>query len=163
MIYRDLNIQYTTGGLSIKHSGIASLDGCPEFINGTFQCSDNLLSSLVGGPRKVDGSYICIRNQLTNLDGAPTHISVTFDFTYNPITSLIGIHKIVKSCNAIRFDSLSIEEGGIGLLLIDGLSLIPAWSEPFEIISRYLGTGTKGMMECSRELKSKGYEDYAKL
>ena len=47
--------------------------------------------------------------------------------------------------------------------MIANLTKISKHTEPFKIISKYLGTGTKGMMECSKELISSGYNQYAKL
>ena len=64
----------------------------------------------------------------------------------------------------MNFDADKINEGGIDLLLISNLINISARnSEPFEIIKSYFGTGTKGMMECSKELIDMGYSSHAQL
>ena len=161
--YNDLCRDYKGSDLNICNEGLDSLDVCPEYISGTFNCGHNDLTSLVGGPQKVGDYYRCNHNHLTDLVGCASHIGKTLQCYDNNITSLVGIHKIIKSCDYIDFDEYRIQEGGIGLLLIDNLTMIASDSVPFKIISKYLGTGTKGMMECSKELISKGYHVYAKL
>ena len=165
--YNDLTVEEQLlkyDNLNICGKELNSLVGCPEHIPGAFDCNDNKLTSLVGGPQRVDGHYNCRYNHLTSLDGCASHISGMLYTNGNSIPSLVGIHKIIKSCNGIMLNTIKITEGGIGLLLIDNLTQIyPNGKTPFQIISTYLGTGTKGMMECRKELISKGYADYAKL
>ena len=160
--YLDLNMNYKGGDWYINQRNINSLDGCPNHIAGDFNCYANNNTSLIGGPQQVDGDYNCSRNALVDLIGWASHIGGELLFYSNNITSLVGIHKIIKSCKEIWFDD-DITEGGIGLLLIANLAAISANCEPFEIIEQYLGTGTNGMMECSKELIAKGYATYAKL
>ena len=154
---------YQSGDLRIDMYKVDSLDGCPQHVTGDFACDQNMLTSLVGGPQKVDGYYDCSGNQLTDLVGCASHIGGTLHFPFCDITSLVGIHKIIKSCKEVSFHCAETKEGGIGLLLIENLSNISDRTKPFEIIKSYLGTGTKGMMECRSELISSGYADYAKL
>ena len=162
--YKDLNIDYQDGELDIDNLSLDSLAGCPDYITGSFICEHNKLSNLIGGPQKVDKNYWCGYNGLTALDGCASHIGGELNLCDNQITSLVGIHKIVKSCREIFLDPDKIIEGGIGLLLIDNLNWISIFhSEPFHIIQKYLGKGTKGMMECRSELISYGYSDHAKL
>ena len=161
--YNDLNKNYQSGDLDINGEHIDSLAGCPQHITGVFNCRYNNLSSLVGGPETVDGNYICRINNLTSLSGCASHIGGSLFIANNPITSLVGIHKIIKSCSRIFFDDSNITEGGIGILLIANLSGFSNNDEQFRIITKYLGTGTKGMMECRKELIARGYANYAKL
>ena len=161
--YNDLNIDYQGGDLEVYKMNLNSLSYSPQHITGNFDCDFNELCSLVGGPLKVDGNYNCYYNKLTDLVGCASHIGKTLRCSNNEITSLVGIHKIIKSCNEIKFNPYDIKYGGIGLLLIDNLRYMPNNSSQFNIIAKYLGEGTKGMMECSKELKAKGYDNYAKL
>ena len=131
-----------------------------------YDCSSSNLTTLVGGPTSVDGYYHCYDNQLTDLVGCASHIGGQLYISNNQITSLVGIHKIIKSCNIIYIGQNNdvITEGGIGLLLINNLiNIYPFEYMPFQIIQKYLGTGTKGMMACRKELISNGYSEYAKL
>ena len=161
--YKDLNIDYKFGMLDLNYKNLRSLEGCPNHIAGVFRCSHNDLTSLVGGPQIVEDDYYCTSNKLTDFVGCASHIGETLYLYDNHITSLVGIHKIIKSCKRIRVNIDKITEGGIGLLLIDNLIDVSINTEPFEIISKYIGTGTKGMMACRKELISKGYTEYAKL
>ena len=160
--YKELNTIYQGGYLHIAEM-IDSLEGCPQHITGYFDCGGNHVTSLIYGPQQVDGHYNCAYNILTELTGCASHIDGVLNFSGNKITSLIGIHKIIKNCKKILFDCDKITEGGIGLLMIGGMSYISSDTPPFEIIKSYLGTGTKGMMECSKELMSKGHTKYTKL
>ena len=157
-----------TGTFNCSQNDLTSLVGCPQHITGTFECTSNLFSNLNGGPQKVEGDYICSHNLLTSLIGCASYIGGELNLqSMTELRSLVGIHKIIKSCKEINFDANRIIHGGIGLLLIYNLSLIRddgyTLPPPFSIIEQYIGTGTKGMMECSKELIEKGYEDYAKL
>ena len=155
--------QYKSGRFNVQNKDLTSLEGCPQHITGDFICTENWLQTLVGGPQKVDGDYCSSYTDLTDLVGCAGYIGGSLYVGSNNITSLVGIHKIIKSCPRIQFENYKVKVGGIGLLLINDLNYISGIYTPFEIIKSYLGTGTKGMMECSKELKAKGYEEYAKL
>ena len=161
--YKDLNIDYKGGDLDISFDRLELLTGCPEVILGDFTCNDNKLKTFVGGPHIVSGNYNCEDNHLTDLVGCASHIDGALFMQYNDITSLVGIHKIIKSCEVIEFGENRITDGGIGLLLIENLIDISSNIPPFEIIKRYLGSGTKGMMACRKELIKAGYTNHAKL
>ena len=160
---KEYGNKYKSGNFNIYKKKINSLDGCPQHITGWFRCDVNYLTSLVGGPQIVDDTYDCNNNQLTDLEGCASHISGSLMCTNNNITSLLGIHKIIKSCIDIYCDTFKITEGGIGLLLIDNLRYIPSNHEPFKIIRKYLGQGTKGLLICQNELINEGYPNHAKL
>ena len=161
--YKDLNLDYQGGNLILAFRNITSLDGCPIHIDGAFSCMSSGVTSLVGGPQTVDGDYFCENTDISDLMGCANYIGTGLVFNRTQITSLVGIHKIIKKCPIISFDAKKITEGGIGLLLIDHLTDISDDSKPFKIIKKYLGSGTKGMMDCSKELTAKGYAPYAKL
>jgi hypothetical protein len=133
-------------------------------LTGQFTYADGYLTSLEGTPRKIGGSFYCDRNQLTSLHGAPAEVNGYFSVEKNSITSLEGVHKIIKIINgAIYLYENPIKSGGIGLLLIEGLSAICADQPAFKIINKYLGQGKKGLLYCQDELIEAGYEEYARL
>ena len=163
MTYDQIVNDYKGGDVDIKFDKLTEFKDCPQHITGYFACWMTPLTSLVGGPQRVDGKYLFSRTEVSSLDGCASYIGDTLNFQETKVSSLVGIHKIIKHCPEITFDGKNIIEGGIGMLLIDGLSCITAHTEPFYIIEKYLGSGAKGMMECSKELISRGYEAYAKL
>ena len=154
--------QQVGGFYNCAKNKVTDLNGCAASVLG-FNCYDNDLLSLVGGPQQVRVHYMCMSNKLTDLVGCASHIGGELDCTINNITSLVGIHKIIKNCNVINFDEYKIKHGGIGLLMIENLNGISCKSSPFAIISKYLGSGAKGMMECRDELIANGWHNYAKL
>jgi hypothetical protein len=129
-----------------------------------FDCSNNQLTSLQGAPSSVSGDFACSNNQLTSLQGAPSSVSGDFYCDNNQLTSLQGVHKIIMTLNG-DFDCQGnpITSGGIGLLLIEGLTGITADQPAFDIIEKYLGQGKKGLLLCQDELIEAGYEEYTRL
>ena len=47
-------------------------------INGSFDCSNNMLTSLKGAPHKVRDNFDCSGNELTTLEGAPKEVGEAF-------------------------------------------------------------------------------------
>jgi hypothetical protein len=131
-----------TGPVNLTDTKLTKLPVQFGTVGSYFYCDENQLTSLKGAPRAVDGFY-CDENKLTSLE---------------------DIHKIFKRING-RFTCRenSIKSGGIGLLLIEGLTSISADQPAFEIIQKYLGQGKKGVLLCQDELIDAGYEEFAKL
>ncbi len=112
-------------------------------VGGDFTCSRNLLPSLVGAPSTVGGGFNCNRNRLT---------------------SLVGVHKILKQIGGgLYIWRNEIMTGGIGLVLVEGLTKIDADQPALRIINKYLGQGMKGVLRCQEELHDAGFEEYAKI
>jgi hypothetical protein len=108
--------------------------------------------------------FSCIGSKLTSLDGAPSSVGNNFDCSENELTSLEGIHKIIKKMyGGFYCYGNPIVSGGIGLLLIEGLTGIYADQPALKIINKYLGQGKKGLLLCQDELIEAGYEEFAKL
>jgi hypothetical protein len=71
------------------HSGLKTLENCPNVVNGDFNCSDNELSSLKGGPNRIKGDYNCSNNKLIRLvDHLPVDLSGEFICTGNPVYNI---------------------------------------------------------------------------
>jgi hypothetical protein len=133
-------------------------------VKGYVNLRDKKLSKLPVKFGTVGGHFACFNNQLTSLQGAPSSVNGTFSCDNNKLTSLEGIHKLIKKLNGGFFCyNNPITSGGIGLLLIEGLTEIHADHPAFEIIKRYLGQGKKGLLRCQDELIEAGYEEFARL
>ncbi len=111
-------------------------------VGGDFNCSGNRLTSLVGVPSSVGGNFWCIENRLT---------------------SLIGVHRILRRVNGSLYNGNKIKSGGIGLVLVEGLTKIVADHPAFEIINGFLGQGMRGVLLCQEALHDAGFEEFAKL
>jgi hypothetical protein len=134
-------------------------------VTGTVNISQLGLETLPVKFGTVGSNFDCSENELTTLEGAPSSVDDDFDCTYNKLTSLQGIHKIIKIINGEFFcNDNPITSGGIGLILIEGLTKIYVdRRHAFDIINKYLGRGKKGLLLCQDELIEAGYEEYARL
>ncbi len=99
------------------------------------------------------------------------------------ITSLVGVHKHIKKATNISLSFNEIRDGGIGLLLIHGLTFVrfntiqniseddaPRAQLAIRIINKYLSVGNskgefyeKSILECANELCDAGLDEFAKL
>ncbi len=130
-----------------------------------FYWSNNQLTSLEGGPSAVGGNFDCSWNQLTSLEGAPGTVGGYFACHDNLLTSLVGVHRILRRIDG-RLDIWKnpIEHGGIGLLLVEGLTKINAGDHPaFKIINEHLGQGKPGLLRCQEALHDAGLGEFATL
>jgi hypothetical protein len=153
-----------TGSVNIGASLITKLPVKFGSVGGSFSCYNNRLTSLHGAPSSVGGDVFCNHNNLTSLQGAPSSIGGSFFGGENKLTSLEGIHKLIKKIGGGFYcNSNPIKSGGIGLILIEGLTQIGADPPAFKIIRKYLGQGKKGLLRCQDELIDAGYEEFARL
>lgn len=80
-----IKFRYVYGNFNCSSNNLTSLIGCPEQVEGSFNCVGNrTLTSLEGGPVLVSGSYFCGGCALTNLIGSPKEAR-TFIFDKNPL------------------------------------------------------------------------------
>jgi hypothetical protein len=146
----------------------------------TFACGGNQLTDLVGGPQEVSEAYYCDRNQLTSLDGAPqvvpksfwcqqnnltslvhgpTEVGGNFFVQDNPLENLDGAPKQIKSTFVLTYDTkLPL----LKLLHYKDLSIMDAPNAIYTIISKYAGTGKRGMLGAGVELAKAGFKDNAR-
>ncbi len=112
----------------------------------------------------VGGYFDCSGNRLVTLKGIPASVGKDFYCSNNQLTSLVGVHKILKRVDGLLYITRNkIKSGGIGLLLVEGLTKIVADQSAFGIINKYLGQGMKGVLRCQEELHDAEFEEYAKL
>jgi hypothetical protein len=84
---KKMKLKFSNVGEGFQiETDLDTLEGCPEIVDGTFNCFDIKLKSLKGGPRLVGDIYDCVRNNLTSLEGAPESVGVMFDCRNNKIS-----------------------------------------------------------------------------
>lgn len=95
IIYRCFklkNLEYCTanieGTLNCSYNLLESIKGAPRKIGGSFNCSYNEITSLEGAPEEVGESFNVISNKLISLKGGPRKIGLNYDCSYNKLTSL---------------------------------------------------------------------------
>ncbi len=156
------------GDFDCSSNLLTSLKEGPNDIAEDFNCSSNDLRTLNGGPSFVRGTYNCSENELTSLEGSPEWVN-SISFCTNCISSLKGISDIIIHIGSyIDLSHNPIKEGGIGLLLIEGLQEIICYhtgefEQAAKIISKYLKLGYDGILDCQEELIDAGLERFAKL
>ncbi len=140
----------------------------------SFDCSNNKLKSLKGCPEYVGGFFDASANLLKSLEHVPSYISGTAYFTGNPsLRSLVGIGKQIKFVHILKFGPF-IKQGGIGVLLIDGIKKIEVaypsfnskrtpWIDAVDIINEYIPKGSSGILQCQEELIDAGLDVFAEL
>ncbi len=147
---KDSNGEYLTGTVNVT---------------GTAALNNMKLEQLPVKFGTVGGSFYCDNNRLISLEGVPSIVGGNFtNCSNNRLTSLQGIHKLFKRINGTLFIRYNLfETGGIGLILVEGLTRIVADQPAFGIINQYLGQGNKGVLRCQEALHEAGYGEFAKL
>ncbi len=160
-------IVHVTGCVALPDKQLYRLPVQFGTVGDSFFCHQNLLTTLEGAPTSVGGTFWCMQNLLTTLEGAPTSVGGTFHCGDNQLTSLVGVHRHLKRIDSTLVIPCTIESGGIGLILVEGLEFIGthagAVQPAFKIINRYLGQGMKGVLRCQEELHDAGLEEFARL
>ncbi len=160
------------GNYSCRNNKLITLEGAPSEINGEFDCENNKLTSLKHCPKKVKGNFNAGRNLIDTIEYLPESVK-SLDLGHNKLISLVGIHKVLKKCETLILHNNNIEEGGLGILLIEGLYFINCNSRPISgplefkqaihIIQKYTSVGKKGLLACQEELIENGLERFAKI
>ena len=93
--FMGLKFGEVDGSFSLRSDNIASLDGCPQVVNGMFYCDVKLISNLEGSPSYPHVSYFTCAN-LKSLDGGPEEVgSMTIRVNLKEIQTLRGAPLIV--------------------------------------------------------------------
>ncbi len=133
-------------------------------VGGHFNCYDNWLTTLEGAPSSVGDYFYCGDNRLTTLKGAPSSVGGNFQYRDNRLTTLVGVHRIIKRIDGrLYLWGNQIRSGGIGLLLVEGLTRILADQSAFMIINAHLGQGNRGLLLCQEALHDAGFAEFARL
>ncbi len=112
----------------------------------------------------VGGHFYCGKNRLTSLEGAPGSVGGYFGCHNNLLTSLVGVHRILRRVDgSLHIWGNKIKSGGIGLVLVEGLTKIDADQPAFKIINKYLGQGKVGLLRCQEALHEAGFGEHAQL
>lgn len=102
-----IKFDYIMGNFDISDCGLTSLMGCPETIDGSFICTNNMLNDLSMGPIHVLRNYDVRQSGLYSLEGAPEKVGGDFDCSYNNLVNLKGAPKLVGGsfyCSNCHFE-----------------------------------------------------------
>lgn len=101
------------GNFTISNVGLRTLEGCPQSVSKSFNCSMNHLTSLQHGPDYVGNGYDCSHNLLENLEHCPKISMGIFNARYNPLKTLENfIHKnidtlVLASCKEEKISEIA--------------------------------------------------------
>ena len=88
---------FVRGSFDCSATAIESLDGSPDHVGDVFDCSNcQKLTSLVGGPTTVRNFDCCFCNGITTLHGVPREVYGFACMNCNKLTSLEGSPEIVN-------------------------------------------------------------------
>lgn len=151
-----------------------------------------VVQSLATFPKEVTQSLYLQKASISSLEGLPLcnelfigdinikHLNKIFPFIKGPldaldinemrIDSLIGISDLVINPIKTLVINKSVKQGGLGLLLIPGLTNLIVYNHisgnpgeaALDIIERYVGR-PDDIFECQNELIEAGLEEYAQL
>ena len=142
---------------SLRH-----LAGSPEIVTGHFDCSETNIIDLIGAPKYVGGVFYCHNTPIKSLVGAPDSIGETFACSSTNISDLTGCPKsgdrllcpsnisLLQICH-LNYQTMSVLDRG------------EFNSELSVLLTRYLNSGSKGVLALASELISLGYERQARL
>lgn len=154
---------------------LTSLEGMPENVIGTIDCSNNALTDLNHCSLSVGGGFICRHNQITTLEFTPKYIRGDFDCSDNKIIHLKDIETSLGTLKGkMILSNNPISAHITGLLKIKGLEEV-VFKNPgalkaekaFAVLNKYL-MKTESINEeitpiianFTKELKEKGLEDF---
>lgn len=144
-------------------------------VNGDFLVRHNLFANFKGFPNEIGGDLSVSHNKnLKSFSGASGIIvRGKVYMAETGIRSLEGVSDIFAGIygNGVNFSLTQFESdiktGGMGLVLIDGVSIgngqyMSSIAEPAKIITKYLGR-PGDVFECQAELIEAGFERFATL
>ncbi len=199
------NIINITNNVSLVRNHLNKLGFSFGKIGGEFLCNENKLFDLIGmphtvtdrcridcnrpltsfkgGPEYVGNYFDASRCSIVSFEHCPKFVGEEFDISSNRITSLVSIHKNLIQCGSLNLNRNNIQEGGIGLLLINDLRKVifeagpdsyhssysdkeasdtRSFKKALSIIRPYLCQKDK-ILKCQEELIDAGLERFAIL
>jgi hypothetical protein len=162
-----------SGDFLINNNEFTSLEGMPDNVIGTVNCSYNKLKNLKGCSLSIGKSFICKHNLIDTLLYTPKYIRGDFDISDNQLSQLKDIHKslhtvkgkIILSNNPIKAHISDLAKiSGLQEVIFTGNSKA---EEAFEILNKYLvkteshnWLGEQLQTDIEQELISKGLEEF---
>jgi hypothetical protein len=143
------------GSFDCRNNQLKTLEGAPGYVSGDFLCYNNQLKTLEGAPGHVGGSFTCHYNQLTSLGGAPGHVGRSFFCNSNQLKTLDGApghvgggfwcsyHPSLPVLRLLQYKKVKIHDA--------------PWSVE-NIMTKYAGTGKRGMLAAGVALTKTGYK-----
>ena len=133
-------------------------------IDGDFNASVDTLTSFNNTPLEVNGHFFCYDTQISSFEGLNIACNGKVDLSMNRhLQSLRGVHKYIRKMKGpFKFDLEYVQEGGLGLMLIEGITSIDCGDKNInDIFNKYLKKGL--VFEAQEHLIDGGYAYLARL
>ena len=104
-----LKFNYIEGSFDCSNNELKTLEGCPQTVGGDFDCHRNELKTLEGSPQTVGGDFNCHFNKLETLEGGPQTVGGDFDCYRNELKDLEHFPEVSGD--------IDIEENTVNLLV----------------------------------------------
>jgi hypothetical protein len=153
----DIKFGRVTSMFNVSHSGLTTLDGCPDYVGGEFVCTANYINDLIGGPSEVRGSYICVSNNLTSLNGLPKIIGDDFRMNLYPNIPTPILKLVTLDCSFIWFVPTSVASARALTQKVD--KIIVGCRNKLK--NDKTVTAKHAIWQCQKELIDNGFEQYA--
>ena len=139
---RKLPVRFKTftGSMWLMQTGLDTLEGLPEYLDGDLRVRGNQLSDLKGAPKIITGIFNIIDNPLESLEGFPNSVTTVIldDDPKLPMLRLLNASEI--TIKGSRDPDYRVQE----------------------ILNKYAGQGRAGAIDCKRELVAAGFEGNAR-
>lgn len=160
---------YVKGDLYIRGCELQTLRNSPNVVGGNFYCDNNILPTLKYAPTAIEGDFYCGQNTITRIETS-TRIHVGNQFVlFNDGSREIdieGIHNTIVAAHSVKIPGPNISRGGLGILLIKGISEITIDREQnlSRIFNRFIPLeSVDSILQCQEQLIDAGYYKYAKV
>ena len=151
--------------VNVSETKISSLNGCPSNIPESFSCEATAIRSLDGAPETVGGVFYCGRNYLKNFIGGPKSVGTFHCGGSRGLESFIGLPETIS--NSLHLPYMP-EVGVLDLVTVKNTTKIylnclygsdeqQRANRVISIVSKYMGSGPKGMIACAAELIQSGF------
>lgn len=113
----DLSRVHVQGTFDCTGNLLTTLEGAPASAH-HFICNANALRSLKHAPAQVQGSFLCFHNNLASLEHAPQYVGGNFNCGFNPLETLLGGPRKVggnygcMNARLVTLEGMAAEVGG---------------------------------------------------
>ena len=139
---RKLPVRFKTftGSMWLIQTGLDTLEGLPEYLDGDLRVRGNQLSDLKGAPKIITGIFNIMENPLESLEGFPSSVTTIIldDDLKLPMLRLLNATEI--HIKGSRDPNYTVQK----------------------ILEKYAGQGRRARFNAQKELEDAGFEGNAR-
>lgn len=150
---------HVKGNFSINTNGLKSLKGCPNIVDGHFDCDQNDLVDLQGAPEHT-GSFYARSCNLTSSKGVSKTINGGLYIWGNTLKKMDHLPLKAQIISMDYHEKMPL----LGCLATVDKSVLLSGDVPVlvqQIVDKYAGKGRSGALLAAAELIRAGYKEHA--